>query len=79
VGLDPASRAAVRAIVRALVAEDGLSVLWATHLFDEVAPEDAVVVLHRGEVVASGPARDIAGGADTLEARFRSLTEAGAP
>jgi ABC-2 type transport system ATP-binding protein len=79
VGLDPASRAAVRAIVRALVAEEGLSVLWATHLFDEVAPEDAVIVLHRGEVVASGPARDIAGGADTLEARFRALTEAGAP
>jgi ABC-2 type transport system ATP-binding protein len=78
VGLDPASRAAVGTIVRSLVAEDGLSVLWATHLFDEIAPEDGVVILHRGAVVASGAARDIAGGADTLEARFRALTEAGA-
>ena len=79
VGLDPASRAAVRTIVRSLVAEDGLSVLWATHLFDEVLPDDHVVVLHRGEVAAAGAAREIAGGADTLEARFRTLTEASAP
>jgi ABC-2 type transport system ATP-binding protein len=80
VGLDPASRAALGTLVRALVAEDGLSVLWATHLFDEVAPDDAIVVLHRGEVVASGCAGEIAG-AETLEAGFRRLTEAkvGAP
>ena len=79
VGLDPASRAGVAAIVRGLVAEDGLSVLWATHLFDEIAPDDGVYILHRGEVVASGPARDIGGGAGTLEARFRALTDGKAP
>jgi ABC-2 type transport system ATP-binding protein len=79
VGLDPASRAAVASIVRGLVVEDGLSVLWATHLFDEIAPDDSVYILHRGEVVASGPARDIGGVAGTLEARFRALTEGKAP
>jgi ABC-2 type transport system ATP-binding protein len=79
VGLDPASRAAVAAIVRGLVAEEGLSVMWATHLFDEIAEEDGVYILHRGQVVASGPARDIGGAAGTLEARFRALTEGNAP
>ena len=29
--------------------------LWATHLIDEVAPSDDVVVLHKGRVLAHGP------------------------
>src|SRR5438874_1321045 len=33
VGLDLESRADIVAIVRALVREEGLSVLWATHIF----------------------------------------------
>src|SRR5262249_10995882 len=43
VGLDVASREAVLAIVRGLVKERGVGVLWATHLVDEVAADDAVV------------------------------------
>ena len=35
-----------RRAVRGLVREEGLSVLWATHIFDEVEPEDDVFVLH---------------------------------
>ena len=34
--------------------ERGVAVLWATHLLDEVEPGDAVVVLHRGRVLAAG-------------------------
>ncbi len=67
VGLDIASRAAITAHVHDLAAE-GLTVLWATHLVDEVRPEDALVVLHRGRVVETG-----AGGRD-LSARFSALT-----
>jgi ABC-2 type transport system ATP-binding protein len=56
VGLDVAARAAILRHVRGLVRERGVAVLWATHLLDEVAAEDAVVVLHRGRVLAAGEA-----------------------
>jgi ABC-2 type transport system ATP-binding protein len=60
VGLDLASRADIVAIVRGLVGDAGLSVLWATHIFDEIEPADQVSVLHRGRIVAAGSASDIA-------------------
>jgi ABC-2 type transport system ATP-binding protein len=77
VGLDRASRADIVATVRRLVAAEGLSVLWATHLFDEVEPEDEVAVLHRGKVVAQGKASGIAaaaGRSGSLEEAYRLLT-----
>ena len=73
VGLDLESRADIVAIVRALVREEGLSVLWATHIFEEIAPEDDAVVLHRGRIVARGRAGEIGGPGETLEAAFRRL------
>ncbi len=48
VGLDIGSRESVLSIVRGLVDREGLGVLWATHLIDEIAPTDRVVVLHKG-------------------------------
>lgn len=59
VGLDIKARADILAQVRALVAECNLAVLWTTHLIDEVEPNDDVVVLHRGAVLARGRAEDI--------------------
>jgi ABC-type multidrug transport system, ATPase component len=50
--------------------------LWATHLIDEVAETDRVVVLHKGRIAASGtPAqlRDETGAA-SLDGAFASLT-----
>ncbi len=76
VGLDPTSRADLIALVRRLVAEDGIGVLWATHLFDEVRAEDEVVVLHRGIVRFSGPAATLAARDGSLAAGFARLTEA---
>src|SRR4030095_14397602 len=55
VGLDVTSRADILAHVRALVVEAGVSVLWATHLIDEAADDDEVIVLHHGRVLAQGP------------------------
>ncbi len=75
VGLDLASRRAIVALVRALVRETGLAVLWATHIFDEIEPDDAVYVLHRGRIVAAGDAKALAADAPSLEAAFRTLTE----
>jgi ABC-2 type transport system ATP-binding protein len=76
VGLDLKSRYDIVAIVRALVRDEGLSVLWATHIFDEVEPDDPVVVLHLGRVIAHGRAREIALPEGSLEATFRKLTAA---
>lgn len=70
-GLDVRSRAEVMALVRRLIAEEGVSTLWATHVFDEVAPEDRVIVLHRGRVLADARAADL--GPD-LTAAFLALT-----
>jgi ABC-2 type transport system ATP-binding protein len=76
VGLDLASRSDVVRIVRDLVADEKLSVLWATHIFDEVDPADDVVVLHAGKVVAAGVAADLAPAGGSLETSFRQLTAA---
>ena len=54
VGLDVGARRDITAHVRRLVAEDGLSVLWATHLMEEISSDDEVVIIHQGEVLASG-------------------------
>src|ERR1700748_843250 len=54
VGLDIKSRADILGYVRGLVVKDGVSALWATHLIDEVADDDDVIVLHQGRVLAHG-------------------------
>lgn len=54
VGLDIGSRETVLGIVRKLAADEGLGVLWATHLIDEVAAGDLVVVLHKGRILYAG-------------------------
>lgn len=74
-GLDVQARREVLRIVRGLVA-GGVGVLWATHLLDETDPDDTVVVLHRGRVLATAPARAIAGDLPLADA-FLALTGAG--
>lgn len=74
VGLDAASRQSITAHVHDLAA-GGIAVLWATHLVDEIAPGDPIVVLHKGRVLARALAADIAG-ATTLSAAFLALTGA---
>src|SRR5438105_6867552 len=53
VGLDVKARADILSHVRRLV-EQGIGVLWATHLFDEIVASDDLVVLHQGRVLAHG-------------------------
>lgn len=76
VGLDAEARRAITSHVHDLCANDGMTALWATHLTDEVWPEDRLIILHRGRVLADGISREIAG-QDGLTERFLSLT--GAP
>lgn len=58
VGLDAPARSAITDHVHQL-ARDGIAVLWATHLADELHPEDQVVLLHKGVVVTNGVLRDL--------------------
>lgn len=61
VGLDVKSRAEVLALTRALIADHGVSALWATHLMDEIHPDDDLVILHHGRILRRGWAAEIAG------------------
>ena len=76
VGLDVGSRESVVGIVRGLVARERLGVLWATHLFDEVATTDSIVVLHKGRVLFAGDVPRLLAetGAPGVRAAFRILT-----
>ncbi len=76
VGLDLGSRESVIKIVRDLVAVEGVGVLWATHLMDEVLPTDQVVVLHQGVVRYNGPVPQLLAltGTTSVREAFRSLT-----
>ena len=76
VGLDPASRRDLLALMLKLRAERSVAVLWATHLCDEATNADRVVVLDRGKVLADmSPAELIASsGTATLEQAFLAMT-----
>lgn len=76
VGLDIGSRESVIGIVRSLVQREGLGVLWATHLIDEIAPTDRVIVLHKGRVLYNGTLPGMLAAAKASNAReaFRVLT-----
>jgi ABC-2 type transport system ATP-binding protein len=80
VGLDVKARADILGHVRQLVTEQGIGVLWATHLFDEITPSDDLVVLHQGKMLARGRAPDViakAAGQDVHSA-FMRLTQGAA-
>jgi len=74
---DIKSRADILGYVRRLVAKDGVSVLWATHLIDEVSDDDDVIVLHQGRVLVHGSVSRIRNAADAQDIRtaFTRLTQ----
>lgn len=51
-GLDAPTRRFLVHFLHQLAASDSIAVLWTTHLVDEVAPDDHVVFLKQGKVVA---------------------------
>ncbi|MHA6641240.1 ATP-binding cassette domain-containing protein [Mesorhizobium sp. A623] len=76
VGLDIQSRAGILATIRKLVETEGIGVLWATHLIDEVETGDDGVVLRQGRLVAKGKMSDVvaATGAGSIRAAFSKLS-----
>ncbi len=59
VGLDLKSRFDILNYVKDLVHTKNISVLWITHLFDEVEQNDNVTVIKAGQIVESGIVKDI--------------------
>ncbi len=64
VGLDPASRQQLLDTVRGLCREQGLAVLWATHLIEEVKTADRLLLLHQGTVRFDGAIGDFMAAAE---------------
>lgn len=79
VGLDIHSRQAILEQVRANCEHRGVGVLWATHLVDEVEPDDYVIVLHQGRVCTQGRADAIVAetGTENVKQAFNYLTTRG--
>jgi ABC-2 type transport system ATP-binding protein len=77
VGLDPASRHDLMRSVEALAKAGEVAVLWATHLVDEVAHADRVLVLNQGEIVFDGIPADLIAqsGGLSLEQAFLKLCQ----
>jgi ABC-2 type transport system ATP-binding protein len=71
VGLDVKARADILSHVRRLVTEQGIGVLWATHLLDEIVSSDDLVILHQGRILAQGEVVRI-----VAEAKARDLYSA---
>ena len=75
-GLDIGTRRWLIDHIHRIAREDGIAVLMATHLVDEVLPEDDLIVLNKGRIVARGQVGEVvrqSGGADLDEA-FTRLT-----
>ena len=60
VGLDPASRRDLMTHILEVKERERAGVLWTTHLVDEAARADRVVVLNKGRIMFSGPPAELA-------------------
>ena len=73
VGLDPETRKSITDDMHKIAQTEGKTILWATHLCDEVGDDDQLVILHNGKILRNGQAHEIANG-DNLLNVFLSLT-----
>jgi ABC-2 type transport system ATP-binding protein len=70
-GLDPAVRRDILAAIIRTVADEGRTVVFSSHLLDEVQRvADHVTMLHRGEVLVSAPLDELIGTHARLVLRF---------
>jgi ABC-2 type transport system ATP-binding protein len=72
-GLDPGARRDFMAYLHGLRAEDGVTVLLATHFIEEAERCDRVGILHRGQLVATGTPGELRGriGGDVVVVRAK--------
>jgi ABC-2 type transport system ATP-binding protein len=77
VGLDVPSRQDIVEHVHRLAKDEGLAVLWASHLIDEIYPDDHLIILHKGQIKATGSVDEILqqAGVLTIKDAFYKLTQ----
>ena len=81
VGLDVPSRLAIVDYVHQLAVDEKLAVLWASHLIDEIYPDDHLIVLHEGQIKANGTVDDVLKITNTtmIKDAFYNLTQGEQP
>lgn len=79
VGLDVPSRQDIVVYIHQLVKDHGIAVLWASHLIDEIYPDDSLVVLHQGTIRAKGEVAEVMEQTqcETIKDAFFALTAGG--
>ncbi|MDO9213224.1 MAG: ABC transporter ATP-binding protein [Methylococcales bacterium] len=77
VGLDVPSRKNIVDYVHRLAAEENIAVLWASHLMDEIYPNDHLIVLHKGIIKANDTVDEVLQQTDvaTVNEAFSRLTQ----
>jgi ABC-2 type transport system ATP-binding protein len=77
VGLDVPSRAAIVNYIHSLCETEGIAVLWASHLIDEIFENDQLIVLHKGLVRAKGTVAEVnnLAGTEAISEAFQLFTE----
>ena len=75
-GLDPVTRRALVQHVQKLREQHNTSILWATHIVEEVAHADRIVLIVAGQIVRIGTPADLmaAAGTDNLTDAYIALT-----
>ena len=79
--MDLASRVSLHDHIRSLVRERGLSVLWTTHLPEELEPDEQVVLLQSGTIQGQGQLSQLvaAAGAEDARALLLGLSSQASP
>jgi ABC-2 type transport system ATP-binding protein len=77
--LDLESRIQLIGHIRSLIKTEGLTVLWTTHVAEELETDDQVILLNRGEVHAQGKLSDLitAAGASDANHLMLNLSKSG--
>ncbi|KAF3978611.1 MAG: ATP-binding cassette domain-containing protein [Methylococcales symbiont of Iophon sp. n. MRB-2018] len=77
VGLDIPSRQSIVEHLHQLAIEQDLAILWATHLIDEIHPQDQIVVLHQGKIKQKGTLNEVIQATNThsINEAFQQITE----
>lgn len=77
VGLDVPSRQGIVKYIHELSRSQGIAVMWATHLIDEVYDTDHLVVLHKSKIRAQGTVNEVinASKSESVAGAFDILTD----
>lgn len=64
--LDPVGRRDIFEIAKRLNREEGVTVVWITHLMEEAAQADRLIVMDSGKIALSGTPREVFSDVDTV-------------